>query len=96
MVRTRIERRLAEVGKRLGSLRTDLSIAEQAVVQVEFEADDARLRALVSETPLAQKEHEEIRRQAEVMRRNRDELRYEVSKLERRQDELLDEYNRQL
>lgn len=93
MVRSRIERRLADVGKQLSSLRTDLSVAEQALLQVDFEADDARLRALVSETPLAQKEHEQIRRQVEVIRRNRDELQEEVTKLEARQDELLDAYN---
>lgn len=93
MVRSRIERRLADVGKRLGALRTDLAVAEQALMQVDGEADDARLRALVSETPLAQKEHEQARRQVEVLRRNRDELKLEIAKLEARQDELLDAYN---
>ena len=93
MARSRIERRLSDVGKRLASLRADLAVAEQAFYQVEGESDDARLRALVSETPLAQKEHEQVRRQAEVLRRNRDELREEIAKLEIRQDELLDAYN---
>ena len=93
MARSRIEKRLADVGRRLASLRTDLAVAEQALVQVDGEADDARLRALVSETPLAQKEHEQVRRQYEVLRRNRDELRDEIARLEARQDELLDQYN---
>ena len=93
MARTRIEKRLKDVGRRLASLRTDLSVAEQAVIQVEGEADDARLRALVSETPLAEREHQQVRRQADVQRRNRDELREEIAKLEQRQDELLDQYN---
>lgn len=93
MVRSRIERRLADVGKRLSNLRTDLSVAEQALLQVDHEADDARLRALVSETPLAQKEHQQARRQVDVIRRNRDELQAEIAKLEARQDELLDAYN---
>lgn len=93
MARTRIEKRLKDVGRRLASLRTDLSVAEQAVIQVEGEADDARLRALVSETPLAEREHQQVRRQADVQRRNRDELREEIAKLELRQDELLDQYN---
>ena len=93
MVRSRIERRLADVGKRLQMLRSDLAVAEQALLQVDYEADDARLRALVSETPVAQKEHEQARRQVEVLRRNRDELKQEISKLEGRQDELLDAYN---
>jgi chromosome segregation ATPase len=93
VARTRIEKRLKDVGRRLASLRTDLSVAEQAVIQVEGEADDARLRALVSETPLAEREHQQVRRQADVQRRNRDELREEIAKLEQRQDELLDQYN---
>ena len=93
MVRSRIERQLADVGKRLKALRIDLAVAEQALMQVDYEADDARLRALVSETPVAQKEHEQARRQVEVLRRNRDELKSEIAKLESRQDELLDAYN---
>jgi len=93
MARTRIERRLADTGKRLRSLRSDLAVAEQALIQVDGESEDARLRALVSETPLAQKEHEQVRRQVEVLRRNRDELKTEIARLEVRQDELLDQYN---
>lgn len=95
MVRTRIERQLADVAKRLKALRADLQVAEQALFQVDYEADDARLRALVSETPVAQKEHEQARRQVEVNRRNRDELREEIARLEVRQDELLDAFNAQ-
>ena len=93
MVRSRIERQLADVGKRLKALRTDLAVAEQALMQVDYEADDARLRSLVSETPVAQKEHEQARRQVDVNRRNRDELQAEVARLEVRQDELLDAFN---
>lgn len=95
MARSRIERRLADVGKRLKSLRKDLAVAERALSQVDDEADDARLRSLVSETPIAQREHEEARRQSDVMRRSRDDLRAEIDKLEARQDELLDAYNAQ-
>lgn len=93
MSRARIEKRLTSVGKQLNAVRADLAVAQQALVQVEAEADDARLRALVSETPLAQKEHEQIRRQADVQRRNRDKLQAELNRLEARQDELLDAYN---
>lgn len=93
MVRSRIERQLADVGKRLKALRTDLAVAEQALMQVDYEADDARLRSLVSETPVAQKEHEQARRQVEVNRRNRDALKAEIVRLEVRQDELLDAFN---
>lgn len=95
MGRARTERRLAEVGARLAALRKDLQVAEQAFSQVEFEADDARLRAMVSETPLAQKEHEQARRQSELALRSRDSLRDEIAQLEQRQDELLDTFNSQ-
>lgn len=95
MSRARTERRLADVSARLAVLRKDLQVAEQAYLQVEFEADDARLRAMVSETPLAQKEHEQVRRQSELARRSRDELRDEIAKLEQRQDDLLDTFNEQ-
>jgi len=93
MVGSRIERQLADVGKQLKALRSDLGVAEQALMQVDYEADDARLRSLVSETPLAQKEHEEARRHVDVNRRNRDQLHAEVVRLEVRQDELLDAFN---
>ena len=93
MVRSRIERQLADVGKRLKALRADLAVAEQALMQVDFEAGEARLRSLVSETPVAQKEHEQARRQVDVNRRNRDELQAEIARLEARQDELLDAFN---
>jgi len=95
MVRSRIERQLGDVGKRLKALRTDLAVAEQALMQVDYEADDARLRSLVSETPVAQKEHEQARRQVDVNRRNRDALQSEIARLEVRQDELLDAFNDQ-
>lgn len=95
MARTRIERRLADVSKRLAALRSELAIADQALMQVDYEADDARLRALVSETPLAQRDHEEVRRQSEVLRRSRNDLAVEIAKFEERQDELLDAYNEQ-
>ncbi|MBT6446663.1 MAG: hypothetical protein HOK58_16945, partial [Acidimicrobiaceae bacterium] len=91
--RSRIERQLADVGKRLKALRTDLAVAEQALMQVDYEAGEARLRSLVSETPVAQKEHEQARRQVDVNRRNRDELQAEIARLEARQDELLDAFN---
>ena len=93
MSRARIEKRLSANGKRLQALRTDLAVAEQALLQVDGEADDARLRALVSETPLAQKDHEQVRRQAERQRIRRDDLRSEIAELEARQDELLDQFN---
>ena len=53
-------------------------------------ADDARLRALVSETPLADRDHHEAQRHADAMGRHRAEVLSTIEQLERRQDELLD------
>ena len=61
---------------------------EQLAV-VQESADEARVRALVSETPLASQEHNEAARHADAMVRARDALCKIVGDLEHRQDELL-------
>lgn len=89
--RAAVERRLIEIGDRLKSLRGDLAIADEQLAHFADEAEDARLRALVSETPLADREHRSAARHADAMRRHRDEIVAEIGGLESRQDELLDE-----
>lgn len=88
--RTLIERRLRDVSERLKSLRVDLSVAEEQLAHLAEEAEDARMRALVSETPLAGQEHRETERHADAMRRHRDGLVAELRRLDVTQDELLD------
>ena len=61
---------------------------EQLAVVVES-ADEARVRSLVAETPLAAHEHSEAARHADAMSRAREALACTVSDLEHRQDELL-------
>ncbi|MCH7788464.1 MAG: hypothetical protein IH940_03385 [Acidobacteria bacterium] len=90
MSRDRIERRLKGVSTRVKRLRADLAIAEEQLRQLVDDADDARLRALVSETPGASKEHRSADRHAEAMRRHRDGLVEEIAQLEQQLDELLD------
>lgn len=53
-------------------------------------ADDARLRALVSETPLADRDSHEAQKHADAMSRHRRDLLLAIAELERSQDELLD------
>jgi hypothetical protein len=91
MPRPLVERRLIQVGDRLKALRSDLAVTEEQLAQLQEEADDARLRSLVSETPLAEREHRDARRHADALRRHADEVRAAIAELERRQDELLDE-----
>lgn len=86
-----VERRLADCGSRLKTLREDLRIADEQLRQLDDEAEETRIRALVSETPLADKEHREAARHAEAMRRHRTEVVDEIAKLDILQDELLDQ-----
>lgn len=90
MSRQVIERRLAEIAGRLAELRQELAIADEQLAALDDIADDARLRSLVSETPLAGHDHRETQRHADAMRRHRDEVVKEIAGLESTQDELLD------
>ena len=88
--RSLIERRLKDVSDRMKAVSRDLSVAAEQLAHLAEEADEARLRALVSETPLAEQEHHEAERHADAMRRHHADLLAEVAQLERTQDELLD------
>ena len=88
--RTLIERRLRDVSDRLKAVQREVAVANEQLAHLAEEADEARLRALVSETPLAEQEHHEAERHADAMRRHHDDLLAEVRQLELTQDELLD------
>ena len=92
MARRVIERRLVEVGSRLQRLRSDLAVAEEQLAHFEEEANEARVRALVSETAIADRERRGAERHAVGMTRHRDGLREEIQRLEKAQDELLDRF----
>jgi len=90
MSRSLVERRLAEVSARMRQLREELSVSEEQLQHLAEAADDARLRSLVSETPLADREHQDAQRHAEAMQRHRAEVLDSIARLEQTQDELLD------
>jgi hypothetical protein len=90
MSRSLVERRLADVGARLKQLREELAVSDEQLGHLAEAADDARLRSLVSETPLADREHHDAQRHAEAMQRHRAEVIDQISRLEQTQDELLD------
>ena len=85
-----VERRLMEVSKRLAKLREELAVAEEQADALADLAEDARVRALVSETPLAGRESQEARRHADAMAGARDQLAGQVGRLESELNELLD------
>ncbi len=90
MSRAQIERRLRAVSAQLKSARDDLAVSEEQLVHLADEADDARLRALVSETPVAERAHRKASRHAERLRKHRDRLSASIEALEAEQDQLLD------
>jgi hypothetical protein len=84
-----LERRIRDVHARLVRAREELAVLDEQLAVVTEEAEDARIRSLVSETPLATHEYAEIRRHADAMIRAHDALAATVGDLQRRRDELL-------
>ncbi len=90
MSRSLIERRLVEVNHRLQRAREDLAVLDEQLAVFADAASEARVRALVSETPLADREHREAQKHADAMARSREAALADIAELERTLDELLD------
>jgi chromosome segregation ATPase len=90
MARFLVERRILEVSKRLRKAREELAVADEQLSALNEVADEARIRSLVSETPLAARESQEAQRNAEAMQGARDSIVSQVKRLEAELDELLD------
>ena len=56
------------MSKRLRKAREELAVADEQLSALSEAADEARIRSLVSETPLAARESQEAQRHAEAMR----------------------------
>jgi len=78
-----------DVHARLVRARQELAVAEEQLDLFLETAEEARIRALVSETPLADRDWQDAQRHAEAMIRGRDNASARVVELERAQDELL-------
>ncbi len=91
MSRASIERRLIEGAAEIRSAREELRILDEQLAHFADSADDARLRALVSETPLASREHRDAARTVAALNKDRTVWVERIAKLELRQDELLDQ-----
>ena len=94
MARSVVERRLTALGGRLTRLRDDLAVAEEQLAHFAAGADDARVRSLVSETAISEREHRGAERHATTMVLHRDQLIAEIQRLEAAQDDLLDRLTR--
>lgn len=85
-----VERKLSESAERLRQLRAELGVVDEQLTFLIDAADEARLRAMVSETPMADREHREAQKHADAMGRHRSQLVIQIGELEQTQNELLE------
>jgi uncharacterized coiled-coil DUF342 family protein len=90
MSRALIERRLFDIAQRLRSAREEMSVIEEQLAALSESAEEARVRSLVSETPLAHREYTEAQRHADAMSRTRRSVQASIDEMRATQDELLD------
>jgi hypothetical protein len=85
-----ITERLSALSAEIAEERTQLAILEEQVAFQSEVSDDARIRALVSETPLADREARIAAEDLQRMVRSRDESRRRLEELRAEQDGLLE------
>ncbi len=91
MSRASIERRLTALSTELLSFREQLRVVDEQILHFADSADEASLRAIVSETPQAVREHRHAARTVTNFQKHRKVVSDRVSLLEGKQDELLDQ-----
>lgn len=89
MSRSVVERRIVEVNRRLKQAREELLVLDQQLAALAEEADDAGTRAVVSDSPLAEREHREAQKHVDAMARSRAGVLAAIAAHERTIDELL-------
>src|SRR5687767_1821613 len=85
-----VEKAFAEIGDRLAKAREELRIIEE---QLFFQMDvleEANSRMVVSETPIAEREHRIARDDHARLERERAKVLADIDELKREQDRLLD------
>jgi uncharacterized coiled-coil DUF342 family protein len=90
MSRSLIERRLFDLAQRLRAAREELAVLDEQLAALKEAADEARIRSLVSETPLAHREYAEAQRHADVLARSQRSLQASIEDMQANQDRLLD------
>jgi hypothetical protein len=80
-----------DVHARLKKAREELVVLDEQLAALAEEADETRLRALVSETPGAEREHREAQKHADAMARSRAAVVASIADLETTQNRLLDQ-----
>lgn len=87
------EKRLMEISRRIKQQKEDLLVAEEQLISLTSDADEARIRSLVSETAISDNDRRDSVRQSENMQKYCHKIRNEIQRLEEIQDALLDKMN---
>jgi chromosome segregation ATPase len=87
--RQRTERRLFDVSARLNRAREELDVIEAQFDALAEQAEEAKVRAVVAETPLAVQTWTEAQRHVDRMAHTHEAARRAIVELERAQDELI-------
>lgn len=82
--------RIAALNDEIATLRTEIQILEEQLAYVADVAEDARIRAVVSETPLADRESREAGEDADRTRRSLEEAKARLARIRAEQDTLLE------
>ena len=90
VVRWLVERKLTDTASRLRKAREELGILNEQGDFFAEEAQDARIRSVIAETPGATGHHNEAQRHVTAMARARQNVIERIADLERQQNELLD------
>ena len=72
--------------------RNELAVLDQQLASLAEDADDLRVRSLVGDSPLADREHRDAQRSVDAMNRSREAVVAEIARLERLIDELLERF----
>ena len=86
----RIQKNLAALNERINRAREELRIVEEQILFQMDVVEETKTRAVVSETPLAHREHEEARADYDRMLKERERIVRSIAELQTEQDRLLD------
>lgn len=86
-----VERRLRGLTESVRRAREELSVLDEQIEQVTEEAEDARIRAMVAETPIAAHDNFHAQRSADTLIKARSGVAERLGALRAEQDRLLDE-----
>jgi flagellar biosynthesis chaperone FliJ len=85
-----VQRRLRQTTSRLKKAREELAVIDEQLAALAEEADDLRVRALVGDSPMAERESRDAHSHVEAMTRSRAATVATIADLERTMDELLE------